>query len=271
MRVAGLHALKLANPLEEGRMSDVKEQGLVSVDEDDWAVADGEPDVRGWDVVTADRRRIGAVDDLLADPAAMKVRFITVDLDREMRTADNAQTVRIPISRTRIHEDEHKVVVDFDAANVRPVGGASTHRWNADDISPRPWTDDEIKLTRSAEELRIGKRQVKAGEVEVRKHVETEHVRERVQLRSEEVDIERRPAAGDAHGRDVQIGADEIRVPIYEEEAVVEKRPVVKEEVVISKRPTEKTEAVEADLRHERIDVDKQAEVRSRERNRSRE
>ncbi len=37
----------------------------------------------------------------------------------------------------------------------------------------QPWRDDQVKMTRSAEELHIGKRQVKAGEVEVKKRVET--------------------------------------------------------------------------------------------------
>lgn len=38
-------------------MADPKDQGLVSLDEGGWQVAEGEPDVRGWDVVTADQRR----------------------------------------------------------------------------------------------------------------------------------------------------------------------------------------------------------------------
>jgi uncharacterized protein (TIGR02271 family) len=42
-----------------------------------------------------------------------------------------------------------------------------------------------------------------------------------------------------------------------EEVVVCEKRPVVKEEVVVKKRAVEETEQVEADLRKERIDVDK--------------
>lgn len=243
-------------------MADVKDQGLVSLDEDDWAVAEGEPDVRGWRVVTADNKKIGEVDDLLADPAAMKVRFITVDLDSEVATGQGEHTIRIPISRARIHETDRTVVVDFPAGSLKGFASAPS----------QPWKTDEIKMTRSAEELRVGKRQVPAGEVEVKKRVETEHVRETVTLRSEDVDVQRRPVAEDAAQRDVEISADEICVPIYEEEAVVEKRPVLKEEVIISKRPTETTQTIEADLRKERIDVDEHADVRSdAERNRSRE
>jgi uncharacterized protein (TIGR02271 family) len=243
-------------------MADVKDQGLVSLDEDDWAVAEGEPDVRGWRVVTADDKKIGEVDDLLADPTAMKVHYITVDLDSELAAGQGENTIRIPISRARLHETDRTVVVDFPAGNLKGFDSAPS----------QPWKNDEIRMTRSAEELRVGKRQVRAGEVEVKKRVEAEHVREPVKLRFEDVDVQRRPVTESAAHPDVEISADEIRVPIYEEEAVVEKRPVLKEEVIISKRPTEKTETIDADVRKDRIDVDAHADIRSKaERNRSRE
>jgi hypothetical protein len=50
----------------------------------DFTVADGDPDVRGWDAFTGEGRRIGEVHDLLVDTAAMKVRYLDVHLDREL-------------------------------------------------------------------------------------------------------------------------------------------------------------------------------------------
>jgi photosynthetic reaction center H subunit len=38
---------------------------------DDYKVADGEPDIRGWSVRTADGRVAGKVDDLIVDTQAM--------------------------------------------------------------------------------------------------------------------------------------------------------------------------------------------------------
>jgi uncharacterized protein (TIGR02271 family) len=97
----------------------------------------------------------------------------------------------------------------------------------------------------------------------IRKSVETERVRQPVTRRREEVDVERRPVEGMAAGAgQAEISEDEIRVPITEEEVVVEKRPVVKEEVVIRKRAVEETEEDEADLRKERIDVDESGTTR---------
>jgi uncharacterized protein (TIGR02271 family) len=119
----------------------------------------------------------------------------------------------------------------------------------------------EQRITRAEEELAVGKRQVPAGEVTVRKSVDTEHVSERVPVTREEVTVERRPVeAGDV--RAAEIGEDRIIVPVTEEEVIVEKRPVVKEEVVLRTRTVEDTEEVEADLRRERVDVDERGRAR---------
>jgi uncharacterized protein (TIGR02271 family) len=238
-------------------MVDPKEQGLVSLDEGGWQVAEGEPDVRGWDVITSDQRKIGEVDDLLADPAAMKVRFLTIDLDHDVARGSTDRTVRVPIDRARLQESEHKVLLDVTSADLSSMSTGAA--------SPA-WRDDQTRLTRSAEELRIGKREVAAGEVQVKKRVETEHVREPVRLRHEEVEVERRPVTGNAPARDAHITAEEIRVPVTEEEAVVDKRPVVKEEVVVRKRPVEEERVVDADIRKEEIDVTRHEDVRARER-----
>jgi uncharacterized protein (TIGR02271 family) len=116
------------------------------------------------------------------------------------------------------------------------------------------------RLTRSEEELAVGKREVKKGEVRVGKHVESEHVSRDVPLERERVHVERRPATERTAGS-ADLGEDEIRVPVREEQAVVEKRPVVKEEVVISKERATEPKRVEADVRKERIDVDEEGNV----------
>jgi uncharacterized protein (TIGR02271 family) len=50
--------------------------------------------------------------------------------------------------------------------------------------------------------------------------------------------------------------AQEIRVPVLHEEAIVQTRPVVREEIVIRRRMVVDNTTVEADLRRERVDVD---------------
>lgn len=123
-------------------------------------------------------------------------------------------------------------------------------------------TANEARVTRSEEELEIGKRQVQGGEVDVRKRVETEHVSQPVMVSREQVTIERRPIRADQAGTSTaNIGEDnEIRIPITEEEVVVDKRAVVKEELVIKKHMVTENQTVEADLRKERVDVDRSKE-----------
>jgi uncharacterized protein (TIGR02271 family) len=56
-------------------------------------------------------------------------------------------------------------------------------------------------------------------------------------------------------------GEEVVRVPIVREELVVERRPVVKEVVVVRKRMARETRVVEADLRRERLDVERHGDV----------
>ncbi len=83
----------------------------------DFTVADGDPDVRGWDVFTGEGRRIGEVHDLLVDTAAMKVRYLDVHLDRELLSAVKRPTagdrhVLIPIGRARLDRQADRILVD---------------------------------------------------------------------------------------------------------------------------------------------------------------
>jgi uncharacterized protein (TIGR02271 family) len=115
---------------------------------------------------------------------------------------------------------------------------------------------EESRMTRSEEELDIEKRRVQAGEVSVRKHVDTEHVSQPVKLMREDVTIERRPVRADQAGGTIE-SESEIRIPLTEEQAAINKRAVLKEELVIKKEMKSEEKNVEADLRKERIDVDR--------------
>jgi uncharacterized protein (TIGR02271 family) len=117
--------------------------------------------------------------------------------------------------------------------------------------------EDELRVKRSEEELRVGTREREAGALNVRKRVVTERERMEVPTRREEVTVERVPVEGEA--TEAEIGDDEVRIPVTEEEVVVEKRPVAKEEVRIRKDVVEDTEVVEEDVRREEVDIDDQS------------
>ena len=64
----------------------------------------------------------------------------------------------------------------------------------------RDRVEDEARLTLSEEELAVRKERHLAGEVEIGKHVETQHVSQQVPVSREEVTIERRPLTFPAWG-----------------------------------------------------------------------
>src|SRR5439155_27348984 len=84
----------------------------------------------------------------------------------------------------------------------------------------------EVSVPLSEEELKVGKRAVEAGRVRLRKVVHTEHVAQPVQLRREEVTVERLPAGGTQVPPDA-FQEKEVAVPLMREEPVVAKEPHV--------------------------------------------
>ena len=120
--------------------------------------------------------------------------------------------------------------------------------------------EEALRLVLNEEQLAVGTREVGAGEVGVRKHVETQHVHENVQLRHDEVDVERRPVTdGYTAAGNATIGeGEDIRIPLHAEEAVVEKRVVPAEELVVRKREVVENQPVDAELRRERAEVDRE-------------
>jgi uncharacterized protein (TIGR02271 family) len=121
--------------------------------------------------------------------------------------------------------------------------------------------EDEMRVQRTEEELRAGTREREAGGVQVRKRVRTDREQMEVPTRREEVTVDRVPV--DSETTEAEIGDEEIRVPVTEEEVVTEKRPVAKEEVRIRKDVVEDTEVVEEDVRREEVDVDDEGSQRT--------
>jgi len=123
--------------------------------------------------------------------------------------------------------------------------------------------EDELRVQRTEEELRAGTREREAGAMKVRKRVRTDRERIEVPTKREEVHVERVPVE-EGVASEAEIGDDEIRVPVTEEEVIVDKKPVVKEELRIRKEVVEDTEVVEEDVRREEVDIEDETEKRNR-------
>ena len=146
----------------------------------------------------------------------------------------------------------------------RPVSperaGASARGVRGGDVTD----EDELKVQRSEEELRAGTREREAGRMNVRKRVRTDREQVRVPKRREEVHVERVPVEDREATSEAEVGDDEIRIPVVEEETVVKKRPMVKEEIRLRKDVVEDEEVIEEDVRKEEVDIDDQTARRDR-------
>jgi hypothetical protein len=97
---------------------------------DDFEIADGEPDIRGWDVKGADGRTLGEVADLLVDTGAMKARYIEVKLAEDVaeearRPGDDLNPrseplrhVLVPIGTARLDDENDEVLLGSRAAEI---------------------------------------------------------------------------------------------------------------------------------------------------------
>jgi uncharacterized protein (TIGR02271 family) len=119
--------------------------------------------------------------------------------------------------------------------------------------------DDATSVTRSEEELQVGKREVGAGSARLRKWVETEPVEMDVELRRETARVTREPI--DRAVSDADIGEEEVEVDLREEEAVVQKQAVAKERVGLEKDVDTTRETVSDEVRKERVEVEGDEEV----------
>ena len=190
-------------------------------------LADGEPDLRGWEVRASSGDTLGVVADLLVDTAAGEIAALAVVPPDRARTlarwADGAHVV-LPVEQVEIDASRRAVVPDA-------IGRA---RLYVLERSAGPALDlPEHGSLRSAPALGTTPSDAPLPST---------------------VHAAPRPADADVTIERTADGEEVVRVPIVEERLVVQ--PVVTDVLVIRKRAVADTRVVEADLRRERLDVD---------------
>jgi uncharacterized protein (TIGR02271 family) len=144
---------------------------------------------------------------------------------------------------------------DFDGD--RDVSGRGDAAGTTGRDTSGPTTDDA--MTRSEEELRVGKTERETGRARLRKYVVEDQVTETVPVQREEVRVEREPIT-DANLDNATSGPDiseeEHEVVLHEEEVVAEKRTVPKERIRMEKDVETDEKQVSETLRKEEVDVD---------------
>jgi hypothetical protein len=179
--------------------------------------AEGEPDIRRWEVRAADGARVGVVEELLVDPATSEIAALAVAADPAGGAGGGL--VVLPLASAQVDDRSGAVLSDLTRQQFAalPRGGSSAPAANRGSVAG------------AASAATSGPA---SGAQPVAGHPG--------------VTVERT-----ADGEEI------VRVPVIEEELVVERRPVVKEMIVIRKRAVRQEQVVEADLRRERVEVDR--------------
>jgi uncharacterized protein (TIGR02271 family) len=120
-----------------------------------------------------------------------------------------------------------------------------------------PTTDQA--MTRSEEELRVGKTSEETGRARLRKYVVTEEKQVTVPVQREEVRIEREPITEgnvDEATDGPAISEEEHEVTLHAETPVVDKQVVPKERVRLDKETVTEERTVNEEVRKEQIEAD---------------
>jgi uncharacterized protein (TIGR02271 family) len=107
------------------------------------------------------------------------------------------------------------------------------------------------------ENVAVGKREVDAGTVTIRKVVKTETVNQPVELRRETISIDRQPASGQPADQSKAFTEQQYTIQLHKEEPVVEKRVVQTGQVVANKQSQTEQTTVQREIRKEDVAIDK--------------
>ena len=152
-----------------------------------------------------------------------------------------------------------------DAAGMGAAGAAS---YAADSTTAKASTDttaartnrtatsgQDIEVPLTEEEVKVGKRTVDAGQVRLRKIVRTEVVNQPVEIRHEDVVVERIAASDVRAGAASDFKEETIDVPLTREEVVVSKDAHVTGAVRLHKTEEAETQNVSETVRKEDVEV----------------
>ena len=140
--------------------------------------------------------------------------------------------------------------------NLTNTGAAETRATATDTTRTSTSNQDTVEVPLTEEELKVGKRTVDAGQVRLRKVVRTEVVNQPVEIRREDVVVER-VAAGDVRSGTATSDFKEetIDVPLSREEVVVSKEAHVTGAVRLHKTAEAEQQNVSETIRKEDVEV----------------
>jgi photosynthetic reaction center H subunit len=311
---------------DRGRRSDdgqyLPRVAALSKIDDDFDVAEGTPDPRGWTVRDASGTDIGKVHDLIVDTVAMRTRYLDIELDKKALHLDKDRDVLVPVGQARLDDDDDRVILtsmaasriallpeythgdidrdyensllpNFDEGAIDATNGgdsgAAIGAMSGDRpasrsgvIADAPESDfydnrhfDENRFfgnrraqqqqlqqpERTQDRLPDSERE-RASEthrepppdMSIRRRAEAQQSADAATGRRDDLNVERRPVANADTASRSEMGEEEIRIPVYEDQIVVEKRRVLKEELVVKKDSLQDAQSSETNPRRDNIE-----------------
>jgi sporulation protein YlmC with PRC-barrel domain len=100
-------------------------------DLDEYTVAEGETDIRDWNVYTSDEVKIGKVTDLIVDTEVMKATYIDMILDENFRTGKTENHLLVPLEIVSVSAGRTDMV---KIANISSADVINYPLYNGSDI-----------------------------------------------------------------------------------------------------------------------------------------
>jgi uncharacterized protein (TIGR02271 family) len=224
-------------------------------------------ELRGEPVYDAEGEKIGSVEEIFYDKQTGQPEWVGIGTGffgtkRVLVPVAGARATDEGLS-VRYSKDQVKDSPDIDEDEISPereyelysyYGLEPSRRRSGHRARTSGRRRDSASVTRTEEELHVGKERVETGGVRLRKWVETEQVNVPVELRKEKVAVERQPL--DREASPAEMGDEDVEVTVSEERPVVEKRAVAKERITVDKDVETQRETVGGEVRRERVDVD---------------
>jgi uncharacterized protein (TIGR02271 family) len=245
-------------------------------------------DTRGASVLDQEGTKIGAVEDIYLDRDTDEPEWVVVKTGLlgnrvnfvPLRDASlQGEELVVPYDKKRVsgapsvdadgelsQEEEAELYSYYGLEYSEHHSDSGLPEGGGDDVSDAHGEDRGVSgtttddaMTRSEEEVTVGKTVREAGRARLKKYVVTENVTQTVPVQREEVRVETEPIT-DANVGQATSGPDisdeEHEVTLHEEEPVVEKRTVPKERVRLSKDTVTDEREVSEQVRKEQIETE---------------
>jgi uncharacterized protein (TIGR02271 family) len=233
----------------------------------------------GHDVVDSNGNKVGTLECLWTDHTGQPT-FLGVKTGwflgkthvvpaHTAKVSQQGRTIRLPYDGDRV---KNAPCYDGDVQLDERAQG-DVYRYYGIQMPEQPRSEQTRQATRATsgreqasmalheEELKVGKREVEYGGMRLKKIIRTETVNQPVELKREEMVVERVPGKQAAQTGGKAFEQEEIYIPLRREEPVVQKEARVREQVNVGKRSQTERQNVSEQVRKEDVKIDRSSEA----------